>query len=637
MSLRSRLIGAFLIVLLLVGSLGVLSVLGNRDIERQTVQASESSFLEARAASQMALALERADEVARAMLLERYRRQQTEAGGSPPPEPTVSGVFRDREAEFRAALESFDIALARAREATRVGTDLAAAAGDDRQLQRERQEIQELLDPATEGFARLKAQAADFLRRIEADPRDAERYLDDVLEPHLQGALLPLLEEYSQRAHEEVQEEMQIIRDEIRRTNRITTGLSLGALIVLLVMGVALYRSVARPVAQLTEAAERIGAGELRGLVELETAGELGVLARTFNRMTRQLSETMMSKGHLDNVLDSMAGALFLVGADHKIERVNQAALQLLGHERNELLGRPFDTICPAEESDSVALMLRLAVEGYLRSVERSLLKKDGSPMPVSFSGSALSDSSGEIVGFVCVAHDLSRQKQIEQTIRDSLKRKETLLREVHHRVKNNLQVISSLLELQSSYFDEERVLEMFAESQSRIRAMALIHEQLHRAPDLEEIDIRDYIETLAHQLFESRGIRADEIALRFRLEEHLLDSDQAVALGLIVNELVANALKHGFSDGSAGEVCVSFRSADGATLNLSVADNGKGLAKDFKLKETESLGLNLVAALVKQLQGTLHLTSNGGTEFRVEFPARRFRKQAAQDAANVV
>lgn len=446
-----------------------------------------------------------------------------------------------------------------------------------------------------------------------------------IVEGHraIERRLADLTERSTERAADDLIAASQEVGRKVRRTNLLAGGLGLAAVLVGAYGGRVVYRSVVLPVGRLTEAARRIGAGDLSGRQKIEAVEELRVLADAFDRMGRQLSETVLTKGHLDNVLDSMAGALFLVSVEHTIERVNRATEQLLGYEPDELLGRPFDSLCRRGDAPGASVMVRLAVEGHLRGVELSLIQRDGSERPVSFSGSALRDAGGKIAGYVCIVHDLSGQKQVEQTIRESLKRKETLLREVHHRVKNNLQVILSLLDLQSRRFDDEKVREIFAESHNRIRAMALIHEQLYRAPNVDEIDICDYIETLARQVFESHGLRADEISIRFDLEQHPLEPERAVTLGLVVNELVANALKHGFSAGDGGDIEVAFRALDGDLLCLSVSDDGRGLATVPTLADPPSLGLKLVTSLARQLKGELRLSSEERTEFRVEFPAR--------------
>jgi two-component sensor histidine kinase len=236
---------------------------------------------------------------------------------------------------------------------------------------------------------------------------------------------------------------------------------------------------------------------------------------------------------------------------------------------------------------------------------------------------------------------EIARRKQAEEQITASLREKEVLLKEVHHRVKNNLQVISSLLYLQSQSTSDPDILAMFLDSQNRVRSMALIHERLYQTEDLARIDFARYTRDLAEHLLHSYSIEPGAIALRVEADDMALGVDAAVPCGLILNELLSNSLKHAFSGpgpdpaagtavirGSTGDehlaafgrqqAHVELRSDDEGCINLRVADNGVGFPQDLDFRSTESLGLQLVNILVSQLDGTIELQVNGGTEFRI-------------------
>ncbi len=212
--------------------------------------------------------------------------------------------------------------------------------------------------------------------------------------------------------------------------------------------------------------------------------------------------------------------------------------------------------------------------------------------------------------------------RESREQIKASLKEKEVLLREIHHRVKNNLQVISSLLNLQAESTSNKQALEMFKDSQSRVKSLALIHERLYRSSDLARIDFTEYIRALAADLFRSYGDDSGAITLKTNVDDVSLEIDTAIPCGLIINELVSNSLKHAFPGGKEGEVRIGLHSDNDHEITVIVGDNGVGLPKELDFRSTESLGLQLVCTLTAQLGGTIELDRSGGTEFKVAFTA---------------
>ncbi|MDI6886384.1 MAG: histidine kinase dimerization/phosphoacceptor domain -containing protein [archaeon] len=218
------------------------------------------------------------------------------------------------------------------------------------------------------------------------------------------------------------------------------------------------------------------------------------------------------------------------------------------------------------------------------------------------------------------IRYAIERKRAVEQ-IKASLREKEILLRELHHRVKNNLQIICTLLYLQSGYIKDKEAFEMFRDSQNRIKSMALIHDKLYKFKDLGKIDIAEYIRELATDLFHSYGVKPDGIKLRINVHEVLLGVDTAIPIGLIINELVSNSLKHAFPDGKKGTIRVELlRSVNENSFTLIVGDNGLGFPKDLDFRNTGTLGLQLVITLVEQLKGTIELDRSRGTEFKITF-----------------
>jgi two-component sensor histidine kinase len=205
-----------------------------------------------------------------------------------------------------------------------------------------------------------------------------------------------------------------------------------------------------------------------------------------------------------------------------------------------------------------------------------------------------------------------------EQKLRRSLAEKEALLKEIHHRVKNNLQIVSSLLYLQENDLNDTKGIEILRESQNRVKSMALVHEQLYSTEDLAKIDFGRYVQELAANLFDAYGIDQGRIRLDIRAEDIDLEIDTAVPCGLIVNELVSNALKHAFPSESGGNVEVLIRMLDASRMEIAVADDGTGLAAPHTDTENQSLGLRLVDTLTAQLDGTLRVVSEKGTRFSI-------------------
>jgi two-component sensor histidine kinase len=213
---------------------------------------------------------------------------------------------------------------------------------------------------------------------------------------------------------------------------------------------------------------------------------------------------------------------------------------------------------------------------------------------------------------------EIAERKRVETQIQSSLQEKEVLLKEIHHRVKNNLQIISSLLSLQSENINSQDPVRTFRESQDRIRSMALIHEKLYQARDISRVDFAEYVKSLTLYLSRSH-LTGPGIKIVIGIDHILLDIDTAIPCGLIINELVSNSLKYAFRDGRTGEIRIAM-TQDGNRYTLVVADNGSGLPPGLDFRNTPSLGLQLVNTLVDQLEGAIELDSAGGTRFKITF-----------------
>ncbi|HEY4310795.1 MAG TPA: CHASE3 domain-containing protein [Pirellulales bacterium] len=251
---------------------------------------------------------------------------------------------------------------------------------------------------------------------------------------------------------------------------------------------------------------------------------------------------------------------------------------------------------------------------------EIDLRRADGVVRRISAAAVPLFDHAGNVRGAIASTIDITERRALENNLRASLDEKEVLLKEVHHRVKNNLQVISSLLYLQSQQTHDELSIEMFSESQQRVRSMALVHERLYRSPDLAQVDFAEYITCLGESLLGSDRA-SDRIRLLIDVHDVKLSIDNAVPCGLLVNELLSNCLKHAFADRDHGCIEVELHSADEREILLSVRDDGVGLPEHVHPETSPTFGMQVIMALVDQLHGSLHVERALGTEFQIRFP----------------
>lgn len=234
---------------------------------------------------------------------------------------------------------------------------------------------------------------------------------------------------------------------------------------------------------------------------------------------------------------------------------------------------------------------------------------------------SLVRDGVGRPLYFVSQIEDITQRTEAEDQVRASLREKEVLLKEIHHRVKNNLQIVSTLLDLQSGHTEDRGALAMFRESRGRVRSMALIHERLYRSQDMARVDFAEYIRQLAVDLYRSYKVSDDDVRLEVVVNIPPLSIDMAVSCGLLLNELMSNCLKHAFAPDAAGCIRIDFHRDDAGRNVLIVADDGAGFPAPTDFRNTASFGLQLVNTLVEQLDGDVELTSGPGTTFTIRFP----------------
>ncbi|WP_425526029.1 PAS domain S-box protein [Halotia branconii] len=309
---------------------------------------------------------------------------------------------------------------------------------------------------------------------------------------------------------------------------------------------------------------------------------------------------------------------------------VNQRLCEIVGYTLQELRLLTFQDITHPDDLDTDLKYMEQMLAGDIQtySMEKRYFRKDGSIVWINLTASLVREISGLPKYFIAVVEDISerqaalRDRQISQErLQASLLEKEVLLKEVYHRVKNNLQVISSLLSLQSDYIQEQQYVEIFKQSQRRIASMALVHEKMYGSQDLAKINFGEYVQDLVAILWASYELNEDAITLNINIDEHiLLGLDTAVPCGLIIHELVSNSLKHAFPKGRKGEIKVEIKQVYKNNILFKVSDNGVGLPSNFSFDNTASLGWQLVDALVTQINGNLNIKSEKGSEFQILF-----------------
>ncbi len=262
---------------------------------------------------------------------------------------------------------------------------------------------------------------------------------------------------------------------------------------------------------------------------------------------------------------------------------------------------------------------VKATFDGKPQQFETSFTDKSGHTIWREVYLNPIFNEQGQAIEVSCIAHDVTEKKETEEQVRQSLKEKEVLLKEVHHRVKNNLQVISSILNLQSAYVRDENTLEILLESQNRIKSMAFVHESLYQTKDFSNISFSEYVENISRNLIQSYGSIEVPPQLKMDLDDISLHLDTAIPCGLIINEIISNALKYAFPDKRQGIIDVSVKEKN-KKITISIADNGVGIPAHIDYRNTDSLGLQLVVTLVEQINGILQVENKKGTKFTVEF-----------------
>lgn len=321
------------------------------------------------------------------------------------------------------------------------------------------------------------------------------------------------------------------------------------------------------------------------------------------------------------SLVEGVQEGIWILDPDGSTTFANESMAKLLHYQPDEMTGKRFFLFMHVQHAEAMGQRWERCKQGIKEEYDAEFATKEGRPVLVRVSSIPMIDDTGAFTGALFAVSDISERKAIEEKAQASIREKDVFLREIYHRVQNNLQVVSSLLYLQSKNVTDPQMLTILLESQERIRSIALIHDQLYRSEDLSHVNFRDYLNTLTTNLFQTYGTETARVKLNFDIDTRVsLTVEKAIPCGLIVNELVSNSLRHAFAGRTGGTIFISLRRTKDNSMSLVVRDDGIGLPPHVDFRHTPSLGLQLVNTLVNQLGATIQLQRKGGTTFTIAF-----------------
>ncbi|MFH5833055.1 sensor histidine kinase [Halalkalibaculum sp. DA384] len=604
MKLSTKLILSFSFVALLLAGIGLFSQYYNQQIKDQLVEESEQAVLELNYSGEMGLKLYHSLLNAQYFLDKRYNQSiRIDTSNFQIRAETASK-------EVKGSLEDFSIRLDSAQHIL----ESHMAAVDEHH--KDHEELLEVLYSLENRFNIYRSLITELFNLASVSFEDGREFLSVTVEPYFRSNLIPLIEQVRVLSRQNMDQQITMLNSRLEFVGQMLAIATIGTLLISIALAFYLYQSIATPLQKLSQTAKRIGEGRLGERIRIDSNDEIGALAAEFNRMAENLSKITFSKEYVDNIIESMADALVVTDSDYRIRRVNSATRVMLGYAEEELIGQPLDMLFNQEEQERIK---GIKTDKEIDSFEIAYLTKGGDTVPVNFSKAVMLNADGSMKGLVCLASDITDRKEAERQVKKSLKEKEILLAEIHHRVKNNLAVISGMLQMQIWETDNEAAETVLRDSQLRVQSIALVHEKLYQSENLSYIEFDKYIRDLLQAIGSTYVNDERDISIETSLETVALNINQAIPCSLLINELVVNAYKHAFSSNGKGKISIDIKKRGGKVFVL-VSDNGSGFPEEFTHEAKESLGMSIINTLVKQLDAEIEIYNSNGANIEFNF-----------------
>ncbi|HPC39666.1 MAG TPA: 7TM diverse intracellular signaling domain-containing protein [Spirochaetota bacterium] len=363
----------------------------------------------------------------------------------------------------------------------------------------------------------------------------------------------------------------------------------------------------------------QIGSSLMVILLSLGIADKINAMRRD---REQALEDTREAEEKYRALIDTTDTGYVIIDGRGRVLDANAEYVRLTGHlTLDDIMGKSVtDWTSPADRERNAAAVEACMRQGFIRDLEISYIQPDGKTVPIEINATVIDSKAGSRILTLC--RDITYRKTVFDNLQASLREKEVLLMEIHHRVKNNLQIISSLIALQAGKITDREVLMLYEDLNSRIKAMSLIHERLYQSGDFARIDFAEYITIITSDLQNTYRLFCGNCTVEYDTDHIELDIVKAIPCGLMLNEIISNSFKYAFpsSFSGQGKIRISFHELDNNTIELIVGDNGVGLPRSIDPEKIKSLGLSLIYLLADQIQGTIRIDREGGTKYTVLF-----------------